>query len=124
MAIAVEMPATRRLSHRGNQSIGMGKLDSINRRGMLDSMHRLSSNRRDFLRALITGPAGLTFFYAATGQTPTPAPIKATKLSDTLALLAGDGGNVAIVIGDDGLMMVDGGLADRCGELLSAAAEQ
>jgi len=87
-------------------------------------MHNLSSNRRGFLRALIAAPAGLTFFYAAKGQTPTPPPIQATKLSDKLALLSGDGGNVAVVIADDGLMMVDGGLADRCGELLRTATEQ
>jgi cyclase len=78
-------------------------------------------NRRDFLRALIAAPAGATFLFS---QTPAPAPIAAAKLSDRLAVLMGDGGNVAIVISDDGLMMVDGGLADRSADLLKAVSTQ
>jgi len=79
------------------------------------------SNRRDFLRALIAAPAGASFLFS---QTPAPAPITATKLSDRLAVLMGDGGNVAIIISDDGLMMVDGGLADRSADLLKAVSTQ
>ena len=76
-------------------------------------------NRRDFLRALIAAPAGASILFS---QTPTP--ITAVKLSDRLAVLMGDGGNVAIVISDDGLMMVDGGLADRSADLLKAVSAQ
>ena len=50
-------------------------------------------NRRDFLRALISGPVGLSLSYSALAQTPTPPPIKAAKLSENLALISGDGGN-------------------------------
>jgi glyoxylase-like metal-dependent hydrolase (beta-lactamase superfamily II) len=78
-------------------------------------------NRRDFLRTLIAAPAGASLLLS---QTPAPAPIKATKLSDRLAVLMGDGGNVGVVISDDGLMMVDGGLADRSAELLQAVSTQ
>jgi len=85
-------------------------------------MSRLTSRRRDFLRALLAGPAGLSLSWSAFGQTPTP--IKAVKLSAKLALVSGDGGNIAIVISNDGLMMVDGGYADRAGELLKAVNEQ
>ncbi len=73
------------------------------------------------MRALVGGGAGLTFTYAAWGQ-GAPTPIQATKLSDKLVLLMGDGGNVAVVIGDDGLMMIDGGLPDRSADMLKAVA--
>jgi len=56
------------------------------------------------------------------GQAP-PDPIKATKLTDRIALLAGDGGNVGLVIADDGLMMIDGGYANRALELQKAVAD-
>jgi len=77
------------------------------------------SSRRDFFRALIAAPAGATLSFAQT----TP-PIRATKLSPSLAMVSGDGGNVAIVIAPDSLFMVDGGFADRSAELLKAVAEQ
>lgn len=81
------------------------------------------SSRRDFVSALIGGAAGLSISYRAYGQTATP-PIKATKLSKDLALVSGDGGNVGVVIGADGLMMIDGGLPDRAGDLIQAIADQ
>ena len=52
-----------------------------------------------------------------------PAPITATKLTDHLALLEGDGGNVLVVISDDGLMMIDGGLPERSSDLLQAVSK-
>jgi len=82
----------------------------------------LTSNRRNFIQALIGGAAGLSFSYVGFGQNA-PSPIKATKLSDRLALLMGDGGNVALVIADDGLMMIDGGLPDRAADLQKAIAD-
>ncbi len=78
-------------------------------------------NRRDFLRALIAAPAGASFL---SSQTAAPAPIQASKLSERLALLTGDGGNVIVVISGDGLMMVDGGLPERSADLLQAASTQ
>jgi cyclase len=80
----------------------------------------LQSNRRDFLKTLITGAVGLTITYPAYGQGA--APITATKLSPTLVLLSGDGGNVALIIGASGLMMVDGGLPERAADLLKTVA--
>jgi cyclase len=68
---------------------------------------------------LVGGAAGLSFTYSAFGQ-GAPPPITATKLSDRVALLMGDGGNVAVIIGDDGLMMIDGGLPDRATDLQKA----
>lgn len=74
--------------------------------------------RRHLLRAILAAPAGASFLWS---QTPAP-PIQATRLSSRLALLAGDGGNIAIVISPDGLMMVDGGFAERAAELVTAVA--
>jgi glyoxylase-like metal-dependent hydrolase (beta-lactamase superfamily II) len=80
------------------------------------------TNRREFLRAVITGGVGMSFTYrSAFGQAPQA--VTATKLSPTLALLAGDGGNVALVIAADSLMMIDGGLPDRAADLAKAVAE-
>jgi hypothetical protein len=66
------------------------------------------SSRRDFVRALMGGAAGCCFTYSAFGQAA-PVPIKATKLSNTLVLIEGDGGNMALVLDADGLMLVDSG---------------
>jgi glyoxylase-like metal-dependent hydrolase (beta-lactamase superfamily II) len=79
----------------------------------------MQSNRRDFLRALIAARVGTSLLYA---QAPT-TPIKATKLTNHIALLTGDGGNIALILSNDGLMMVDGGYAERAADLLRAAAE-
>jgi glyoxylase-like metal-dependent hydrolase (beta-lactamase superfamily II) len=80
-------------------------------------------NRRDFLNALVSGAAGLTITYAARGQAPAPPPMTATKLTERLALVAGNGGNIAAVISPDGLMMVDGGYDNRAEELSRNIAE-
>lgn len=79
------------------------------------------SRRRDFLRALIASPAGGYLSSALLGQTP-PL-IHAEKLTDTLSMLTGDGGNVLIVKGDGELMMIDGGFPERATELLGAVSE-
>ena len=60
------------------------------------------SSRREFFQALACGAAGVTLTWPASGQQSAP-PIKATKLSDHLAVVMGDGGNVGVVIGPDGL---------------------
>src|SRR5271170_5207395 len=79
-------------------------------------------DRRHFLGDLVGSAAGLSLAYEMFGQTPT-TPITATKLSDTLVVLSGDGGSVAVVIGDDGLMMVDGGFPERAGDMQKAVAQ-
>jgi len=86
-------------------------------------MPTFASNRREFLTALIGGAAGVSFTYRAFGQNA-PPPIKATKLSDNIAVMMGDGGNVGVVLSPEGLMMIDGGLPDRAADLLKAVKEQ
>jgi cyclase len=80
-------------------------------------------DRREFLQAVLAGAVGSTFTYRAFAQQGTPPAITATKLASDLVVLSGDGGNVAIVIGADGLLMIDGGLAERSADLLKAVAD-
>jgi cyclase len=86
-------------------------------------MLNFATNRREFLTALAGGAAGLSLTYRALGQNA-PPPIKATKLSENLAVMMGDGGNVGVIISPDGLMMIDGGVPDRAGDLMKAIHEQ
>jgi glyoxylase-like metal-dependent hydrolase (beta-lactamase superfamily II) len=85
-------------------------------------MTSVESSRREFLNAIIGGAAGASFALPVFGQA-TPGPIKATKLTEKILVLTGDGGNVGLVLADDGLMMIDGGYANRALELQKAVAE-
>jgi cyclase len=85
--------------------------------------------RRDFLRALLSGAAGLSltitsraFGQAATQGAP-PAPITVKKLTDRLFVLSGAGGNVGLVISPEGGLMIDGGLPNRSADLAKSVAE-
>lgn len=80
-------------------------------------MSILDSGRRDFLRALIGGAVASSAF----GQ-PAPVPIKVAKLTDRIFQISGDGGNIGLVVADDGLMMIDGGYAARDVELQKTIA--
>src|SRR5687768_14954936 len=82
------------------------------------------SDRRDFLRTLLTGAAGLTLAHpvsarAVFAQAPGrgPAPLSVTKLTDRIAVVGGAGGNIGVVLGPDGAMMIDGGLANRAADV-------
>src|SRR5688572_33036066 len=83
----------------------------------------VQANRREFIHALLGGAAGLSLTWPAFGQGAAPTPIVATKLTDRIAMLAGAGGNVGLVIGPGGLLMVDGGLANRSADLAKAISE-
>ncbi len=63
------------------------------------------------------GAAGLSFSSRVFGQA---GGIEVTKLTDSIALIMGDGGNVAVVTGPDGLMMIDGGLKEQADDLQRA----
>jgi len=84
-------------------------------------MSILDSDRRDFLRAIIGGAAGVSIGCSAFAQAE-PDPIKVTKITGTVFLISGDGGNVGLVVSDGGLLMIDGGYAARAGELQKVIA--
>lgn len=79
--------------------------------------------RRAFFEALLTGAAGLTITWPAFGQGRGPAPIAASKLTDRIAVLSGAGGNVGVLVGNDGVLMIDGGIANRAMDVVAAAAQ-
>ncbi len=85
-------------------------------------MTNLYSSRRDFMRAVIGGAAGLSVAYRAFGQAP-PDPLEAKKLTNNIVMISGDGGNKGLVISDNGLMMIDGGFANRAAELQKYIAQ-
>ena len=49
-------------------------------------------------------------------------PIVPTKLSERIYVLIGNGGNVGLVMAEDGLMMIDSGLPNRGNDMASAVA--
>jgi len=82
------------------------------------------THRRAFLQALVSGAAGLTLTWPTRIHAQgTPPPITATKLTDRIVALSGAGGNVGLLIGADGLLMIDGGTANRVADLTKAIAE-
>lgn len=66
-------------------------------------------HRRDFIELLLGGAAGFVGTNNAFGQDA----IKAEKLTDSVAILTGAGANVIAVLAGDGVLLIDGGLAER-----------
>ena len=58
----------------------------------------------------------------ASAQTPHSA-LASTRLSDTLSLISGAGGNVVVATGDDGVAMVNGGAREHAAELSKAVSD-
>ena len=76
----------------------------------------LSSTRRAFLKTAAAAGASVGFVFAKTPN------ITTTQLSDNLYLLGGSGCNVVVHTGKDGVLMVDGGLAENAQALAQAVA--
>jgi cyclase len=83
--------------------------DSINRRTALLQLSAATM--------LATGPA------KAQRPDPSLAQIKSTDLGRTTYMLEGQGGNILLVIGDDGIIMVDAELAPLHDKIKAAIAE-
>jgi cyclase len=78
-------------------------------------------HRRDWMRGLAAGSTALLLRRPISAQQQ-PPPIKATKLSDNISLVSGDGGNIAVVTAPDGLLLIDAGLPDRAADLVQSVA--
>jgi cyclase len=82
------------------------------------------TDRRSFLRAIVGTAAGTTFagslVSGAFGRDRGP-PIAASALADGMTLLTGAGSNVVVLRGQEGLLLVDGGLEERSRDLLDEA---
>src|SRR5215467_13109710 len=81
------------------------------------------TDRREFIKAVLTGAAGLTISSRAFAQRGAPAPLVANKLTDRITVVSGAGGNIGIIIGRDGVMMIDGGTANRATDVAKSVAE-
>jgi glyoxylase-like metal-dependent hydrolase (beta-lactamase superfamily II) len=71
----------------------------------------------------LAGIAACKHVFAQAGPA-SKAPLEATKLSDSFLLITGAGGNVLALIGSDGVLLVNGGSAERSEELLKLVAEK
>ena len=80
-------------------------------------------SRREFLELALSGAAVASLPSLAAGQTPA-SPLTATALNDHVRVISGAGGNVLLVTGPDGLVMVNGGRSDRSPELLKIVSAQ
>jgi hypothetical protein len=67
-----------------------------------------ASRRRDFLKTLLGGAAGISLSSAALAQDVT-TPITATKITENFTLITGAGSNVVVASNAEGLLLVNGG---------------
>jgi glyoxylase-like metal-dependent hydrolase (beta-lactamase superfamily II) len=77
------------------------------------------STRRTFLKAAAAGAVAPIAFAQSSGQA---AKIATSPLGDNLYLITGAGANIVVRAGGDGVVMVDGGLAQNAGALAQAVA--
>ncbi len=83
-------------------------------------------SRRDVLRTLIGSATVLSLPFGPTLRTYAQThhgPLTTTRLSDTLTLVSGGGGNVVVATADDGVALVNGGLHEHAADLSKAVAE-
>ena len=78
-----------------------------------------SHNRREFFKLAAGGTVAFGLAHTSVAQSG-GVQITAAKLADNYTLLSGAGSNVLVVSGPDGLLLVDGGLAEHSAELLKA----
>jgi glyoxylase-like metal-dependent hydrolase (beta-lactamase superfamily II) len=78
----------------------------------------MGASRRTFLTSTLGGVAGLSLLKAQ----GTSGSIATTPLADNLFLITGAGANVVARTGSDGVLLVDGGLAERSASLAQAVA--
>jgi cyclase len=76
----------------------------------------LSSTRRTFLKTAAAAGVSVGFVFAETPR------ITSTPLGDRLFMLTGAGCNIIVQTGSDGVLMVDGGLAENAAALAKAVA--
>jgi glyoxylase-like metal-dependent hydrolase (beta-lactamase superfamily II) len=81
------------------------------------------SQRRDFLKTLLGGTAGISLSTKLLAQ-GAPTPITATKVTDNFILITGAGSNVLVVSGPDGLLLVNSGRPESSAELLKLVSAQ
>ena len=76
--------------------------------------------RRGFLATLIKGGAALTLPYQLFAQER----ISSTKIADNFTQVTGAGGNILVISGPDGLLLVDGAAPERSADLMKFIGDQ
>lgn len=77
-------------------------------------------SRRDFIQALLTGACVAAVRPIAAAD----AALTTTRLTETLAVIHGAGGNVVVAAAPDGLLLVNGGSRARSAALLAEISKQ
>ena len=81
------------------------------------------SDRRSFLKAALTGSAGLYLSHAGFALAADNS-LTTTALGNGVMLISGAGANVVVASGPDGMVMVDTGLPQHASRVLKVAAAQ
>ena len=82
-----------------------------------------ASHRRDFLKTLLGGAAGISLSSAALAQ-DAATPITATKITDNFTVISGAGSNVVVASNAEGLLLVNGGTPQFSAEVIKLATDQ
>ena len=104
----------------------------VNTNDTADYVNR-NLTRREALRlgftlsAFTLGAAMPGVAWAALPSAPAPRdfdtdPVTTTKLTDSLSVLSGPGGNIAVLVGADGILQVDSGVPSRSADIAQAIA--
>jgi cyclase len=80
--------------------------------------------RRDVLQLLMAGAAGLALPRDVRAQASHRSSLTTTRFTDSVFLVSGAGGNVLVITGGEGLVLVNGGSQERSSELLKTIADQ
>src|SRR5262245_26118398 len=82
-----------------------------------------SFNRRDFLKRLAGAAAGVSVSRTAFGRGGSST-LTATRLTDSLNVISGAGGNVVVLSQPDGLLLVNGSLPEKTADLIQFLDEK
>lgn len=83
----------------------------------------VSPNRREFFQTLLGSAASLSLARPAGAQAPS-ATLATVQLGEDLFQITGDGANIVVLAQPDGLLLVNGGLAQHVSALQQRLAEQ
>jgi cyclase len=87
-------------------------------------------DRRDFLQLLLGAGVGLSCVRGASASSrlvtdeTARGPLALTNLAPNLVQISGAGGNVVVIDSPDGLVLVNGGTAERSADLMKTVAER
>jgi glyoxylase-like metal-dependent hydrolase (beta-lactamase superfamily II) len=102
-----------------NAALKKGRMSNVPESNVMDA----NGGRREFLKRALAAGAGVSVasFVGTSALARAKAEaIAIAPIADNVALVTGAGTNVVIVTGPEGVVMIDGGVAERSGDLLKA----